>query len=154
MITRREMMKSIGLGSTIFAAQLLGALAAEPAAYAASSKTASAKSPSGVTVTKIFDYPIAELPKCNGVVVRVDYAPGAASPPHHHPGSVFAYVLEGAIESQVAPGPVAEYSRGQMWYEEPNALHKVSRNASKKNSASLLAFMIVPHGAALVTPAK
>lgn len=153
MITRREMMKSAGIGSALFAAGVLGALADSPLARAAA-KSAAGKSDAGVIVTKVYDYPIEELPGFNGIVVRVDYAPGAASAPHHHPGSVFAYVLDGTIESQVAPGPVVKYEKGQMWYEEPKAFHKVSRNASKTAPASILAFMIVPHGAALVTPGK
>ncbi|HVA81331.1 MAG TPA: cupin domain-containing protein [Candidatus Binataceae bacterium] len=152
MLTRREMMKSFGIGSTMFAAGILAALADSPVARAA--KPDSAKSASGVSVTKIFDYPITELPGRNGIVVRVDFAPGAAAAPHHHPGSVFAYVLSGTIESQVAPGPLAKYATGEMWYEEPRAFHKVSRNASKTAPASILAFMIVPHGAALVKPGK
>lgn len=153
MITRREMMKSAGIGSALFAAGVLGALADSPLARAAA-QSAAGKSDAGVIVTKVYDYPIEELPGSNGIVVRVDYAPGAASAPHHHPGSVFAYVLDGTIESQVAPGPVVKYEKGQMWYEEPKAFHKVSRNASKTAPASILAFMIVPHGAALVTPGK
>ena len=153
MITRREMMKSAGIGPALFAAGILAALADSPAARAAD-KSASVKTAPGETVTKVFDYPIAELPGSNAVVVRVDYAPGAASAPHHHPGSAFAYVLEGTIESQVAPGPIVKYEKGQMWYEEPKAFHKVSRNASKSEPASLLAFLIVPHGAAPVSPGK
>ncbi|MHB8381880.1 MAG: cupin domain-containing protein [Candidatus Binataceae bacterium] len=153
MMTRREMMKAAGIGSAIFAAGMLGALVDSPEVRAAS-QNVSTKSATGVTVTKIYDYPIEELPGSNGVVVRVDYAPGAASAPHHHPGSVFAYVLDGTIESQVVPGPIVKYGKGQMWYEEPKAFHKVSRNASKSEPASILAFMIVAHGAALVTPGK
>lgn len=153
MITRREMIKSAGIGSALFAAGMLSALADSPAARAAG-KSDSAKTAPGETVTKIFDYPIAELPGSNGVVVRVDYAPGAASAPHHHPGSAFVYVLDGTIESQVAPGPIVKYKKGQMWYEEPKAFHKVSRNASKTEPASILALLIVPHGAALELPGK
>ena len=33
-------------------------------------------------------------------VLTVDYAPGAVSEPHVRPGSVVAYVLEGAVVSQ------------------------------------------------------
>jgi len=153
MFTRREMIKSAGIGSALFAAGMLSALADSPAARAAG-KSDSGKMATGETVTKIFDYPIAELPGSNGVVVRVDYAPGAASAPHHHPGSAFVYVLDGTIESQVAPGPIVKYKKGQMWYEEPKAFHKVSRNASKTEPASILALLIVPHGAALELPGK
>ena len=40
-------------------------------------------------------------------VTVVSYAPGQKSRPHHHPGSVVAYVLSGAIRSEnSATGPV------------------------------------------------
>ncbi len=149
------MIGKIGLGAALLTAGITAAMMDTSSVIAEEKSSAMRMHPQkGVTVKKIFDYPIAELPGSNGVVVRVDYAPGASSPPHHHPGSVFAYVLDGTIESQVAPGPLVKYKQGEMWYEEPKAVHKVSRNASKTAPASLLAFMIVPNGSALVTPEK
>jgi quercetin dioxygenase-like cupin family protein len=158
MITRREMMKSLGLGSTALAAMLLAALpAAEAEAAQAKPKAKSVAPPGGakgVTVTKIFEYPLDEVAKTNVVLVRVDFAPGAASTPHRHPGSVIAYVLEGEVENQVLPGPVSQYKRGEAWYESPGAVHQVARNPSKTAPAAILAFMLVPHGKPLVLPAE
>ena len=42
---------------------------------------------------------LADMTGKEGTVITVDYAPGAASDQHFHPGSVFAYVLEGAVVS-------------------------------------------------------
>jgi quercetin dioxygenase-like cupin family protein len=156
MITRREMMKSLSIGSTALATMLLAGLAAAEAdAAQAKPKAKPAGEPGGakgVTVTKIFDYPLDEVAKTNAVLVRVDFAPGAASTPHRHPGSVVAYVLEGEVESQVLPGPVSKYKRGEAWYESPGAVHQVARNPSKTTPAALLAFMLVPQGKPLVLP--
>ena len=94
MLTRREMMKSMGIGSAMFAAGVFGAVAQAAGARDAAHESAGVN---GVTVKKLFDYPLEELPGHNAVVMRVDLAPGASSPPHHHPGSVIGYVLAGAV---------------------------------------------------------
>jgi quercetin dioxygenase-like cupin family protein len=151
MITRREMMKSIGIGSTLFAAGILGAIASAAEADGAERAIAGA---TGVSVKKLFDYPLEEVPGHNAVVVRVDLAPGASSPPHHHPGSVIGYVLSGAIRNKVALEAVTDYKQGELWYEPPKAVHGVFQNMSKSEPASVLAFMIVPKGAPLTTPER
>lgn len=73
------------------------------------------------------------------------YRPGEASQPHIHAKSAFiyAYVVSGAIESQVDDGPARVYTAGQSFYEEPGAHHRISRNASKSAPAKLLAVFIV-----------
>ena len=52
------------------------------------------------TVTPKFDQAIPNIPGKSLVIVEVDYAPGAASPPHTHAKSAFiyAYVISGEIE--------------------------------------------------------
>jgi quercetin dioxygenase-like cupin family protein len=151
MITRREMMKSIGIGSTLFAAGVLGAIASAAKANGAEHPGAGGK---GITVRKLFDYPLEEVPGHNAVVVRVDLAPGASSPPHHHPGSVIGYVLSGSVRIKIDPEAVTDYKQGELWYEPPKAVHRVTANMSKTEPAAILAFMIVPHGAPLTTPEK
>ncbi|HEX5482060.1 MAG TPA: cupin domain-containing protein [Terriglobia bacterium] len=89
-----------------------------------------------------------------GTLVTVSYAPGASSMPHRHPGPVFAYVLEGAIVSQVEPGPPITYKQGQAFYEPPMHVHRISRNASKTRPAKLLAFQITRKGQPLTLPVK
>lgn len=87
-------------------------------------------------------------------LVTVTYAPGAGSQPHRHPGPVFGYILEGAIVSQVEPGPPITYRAGEAFYEPPMHVHRVSRNASKTRPAKLLAFVITEKGQPLTLPMK
>jgi quercetin dioxygenase-like cupin family protein len=77
------------------------------------------------------------------------YRPGSFSAPHRHPpsGFVFAYVVSGAIRSQVEGGPLRVYRAVQSWTEAPNAHHLVSANASKTKPARLIAYIIADDGA-------
>jgi len=86
---------------------------------------------------------LADMTGKEATVLTVDYAPGTASEPHVHPGSVFAYVLEGAVVAQVlGDGVSAEertYHVGEMFYEPIGSTHQVSKNASQTEPARLLA---------------
>lgn len=85
-------------------------------------------------------------------VTVVGYAPGQKSGSHHHPGSVVAYVLSGAIRSEnSATGPVKVYKAGESFFEPPGSRHLVSENASAKEPASLLAVHVADDGAQLTT---
>lgn len=97
------------------------------------------------TVTPTFQQPITNIPGKSLIAVVVDYAPGAASPPHVHAKSafIFGYVLSGEIESQVNDGPTRVYRTGESFYETPGSRHPVSRNASKTKPAKLLAVFVV-----------
>lgn len=86
--------------------------------------------------------------------LTVDYAPGATSDPHVHPGSVFAYVLEGTVVTQLEGGQPMTYSKGQSWYESPKKPHMVSRNASVTEPAKLLVLLLSQEGEALKVPVK
>lgn len=83
----------------------------------------------------------------------VDMPPGRDGRPHHHPGFVLAYVLEGAIVTKISGQPETTYKAGQMFYEPPGSTHEVSRNASKTEPAKLLAVVFAKKGLPLVTPA-
>jgi quercetin dioxygenase-like cupin family protein len=86
------------------------------------------------------------------VAVTVDYAPGGKSRGHHHAGSVFAYVLSGAIRSEnSATGPVKVYKAGESFFQPPGSKHVISENASATEPASLLAVFIADDGAQLTT---
>ena len=107
--------------------------------------SASAHDGAGETVTKNFDGVIPNVPGKSLIAVEVDYAPGAASPPHSHAKSAFiyAYVVAGAIESKVNDGETHIYRAGESWSEPPNANHPISRNANKTKPAKLLAVFVV-----------
>jgi quercetin dioxygenase-like cupin family protein len=111
----------------------------------------------GETVTPNFEHAIANIPGKSLTAVVVDYAPGGASSPHEHAKSAFiyAYVVSGAIESQVNDGPKRIYHAGESFFEEPGSVHRVSRNASKSEPAKLLAvFVVDTNDKALTTPLK
>ncbi len=95
---------------------------------------------------------LADMAGKEGTMITVEYAPGAASDQHFHPGSVFAYVLEGAVLSQLAGGQPVTYTKGQSWYESPKIPHVVSKNASKTKAAKLLVFLLSQEGESLVVP--
>jgi quercetin dioxygenase-like cupin family protein len=80
--------------------------------------------------------------------VRVSYAPGAKSQAHHHAKSAFimAYVISGAIRSQVDGEPARVYRAGETWSESPGAHHTISENASATEPAELLAVFLVDTG--------
>ncbi len=100
------------------------------------------------------------LPNVEGkrlVAVTVTYPPAAKSLAHHHAASAFiyAYVLSGAIRSQVGDEPAKVYHAGESFYEMPGSHHRVSENASDKESASLLAvFVVDSKDEPLTTPDK
>jgi quercetin dioxygenase-like cupin family protein len=97
------------------------------------------------TVTPNFARQLPGMPGKSLVAVVVDYAPGAASMPHRHAKSAFiyAYVVSGAVETQVNDEPVRIVRAGESFSEAPGARHGVSRNASKTAPARLLAVFVV-----------
>ena len=99
----------------------------------------------GETVTVAADKPIPNLPGKRLVSLVVGYAPGGSTAAHRHANSAFiyAYVLSGAIRSQVDKEPARVYRAGEAWFENPGAHHRVSANASKTKPARLLAVFIV-----------
>ena len=95
---------------------------------------------------------LANAPGQTLTAVTVNYAPGGKSRGHHHAGSVFAYVLSGAIRSEnSATGPVKVYKAGESFFEPPGSKHLISENASATEPASLLAVFIADDGAQLTT---
>ena len=82
------------------------------------------------------------------LLIEVGYAPGAGSPAHLHANGVMAFVVSGAIASKVNDGPEQVFRAGEAWWEPPGAVHRVSRNASTTEAATLLAIFVAPKGAA------
>jgi len=138
----------------IFFPALLAAAVLFSDVTAAHTPVAAAPGP-GDTVSPNFSHPITNIPGKSLIAVEVSYPPGGASLPHTHAKSAFiyAYVVSGAIESQVGDAPAHVYTAGQAFYEEPGAHHRISRNASKTEPAKLLAvFVVDTSDTALTTP--
>jgi quercetin dioxygenase-like cupin family protein len=98
-------------------------------------------------VRTVFDQ-ATNVPGKSLVAVTVSYPPGAKSGAHHHAESAFimAYVISGAIRSQVEGEPERVYQAGETWSEEPGAHHTISENASVTEPAELLAVFLVDTG--------
>ena len=96
-------------------------------------------------VKPVFEHVIPNVEGKSMVAVVVTYPPGGKSLAHHHARSAFiyAYVLSGAIRSQVDEEPAKVYRVGEGFYEMPGSHHSISENASDREPASLLAVFVV-----------
>ncbi len=92
------------------------------------------------------------LPEKEGMILTVEYAPGASTPRHRHNAHTFVYVLDGAIVMQVEGGEEVTLSQGQTFYETPDDIHVVSKNASDAQPAKFLVFFVKEKGAPPVVP--
>jgi quercetin dioxygenase-like cupin family protein len=89
-----------------------------------------------------------------GIVLTVEYAPGAGGDVHRHNAHVFVYVLEGSIVMQVQGGQEVTLGPGQTFYENPGDVHTVGRNASTAKSAKFVVFMVKDKGAPVSVPGR
>jgi quercetin dioxygenase-like cupin family protein len=87
-------------------------------------------------------------------MVTVEYAPGGFSAEHRHNAHTFVYVLEGSVVMQVKGGKEVTLGPGQTFYESPEDVHSVSRNASTTKPARFLVFFVKQTGAPATAPAK
>jgi quercetin dioxygenase-like cupin family protein len=85
-------------------------------------------------------------------VITVNYAPGAVSAIHRHDAHAVVYVLEGEVEMKVRGGTLKRLGPGQVFYESPDDVHTVGRNASKTKPAKFVVFFIKNEGAPILTP--
>ena len=87
-------------------------------------------------------------------MITVEYPPGESTPAHTHDAQAMVYVLEGSIVMQAKGKPPVTLTVGQIWYEGPDDVHVVSRNASHTTPAKYLVFMVKQKGAPILTPVK
>ena len=118
---------------------------------AASTATAAAQE---AKVTPLTTQELAGRDGKEGTMVMVEYAPGGSDAEHRHNAYTFVYVLEGAVVMQVKGGKEVTLGPGQTFYESPEDVHTVSRNASTTKPAKFLVFFVKQKGAPLTVPAK
>jgi quercetin dioxygenase-like cupin family protein len=106
------------------------------------------------TVRSLLSKDLAGVPGRELSMIVVDYPPGASTPMHTHHAQALVYVLEGSIVMQVKGGAPVTLAPGQTWYEGPDDVHVVSRNASNSAPAKYLVFMAKDKGAPILTPVK
>jgi quercetin dioxygenase-like cupin family protein len=93
-------------------------------------------------------------PGREGLMIVVDYPPGSSDPIHRHNANAFVYVLEGSIVMQVKGGKQMTLTAGQTFYEGPDDIHVVGRNASKTEPAKFLVFLVKDKGVPVLIPVK
>ena len=105
-------------------------------------------------VTQLFSKDLTDLPGKEGLMITVEYPPGNVDPIHRHNANGFIYVLEGSIVMQVRGGKEVTLTAGQTFYEGPEDVHVVGRNASKTEPAKFVVFFVKDKGAPLFAAAK
>jgi quercetin dioxygenase-like cupin family protein len=105
-------------------------------------------------VTSLITKDLTEFSGKEGLMITVEYAPGGSDPVHRHDAHAFVYVLEGSIVMQVKGGKQVTLTPGQTFYEAPNDVHVISRNASKTTPAKFLVFFVKDKSAPVLKPGK
>ena len=105
-------------------------------------------------VTSLMSKDLTENPGKELLMITVEHAPGGSSPIHRHNAHAMVYVLEGSVVMQVKGGKEVTLTPGQTFYEGPNDIHIVDRNASKTQPAKFLVFLIKDKGAPALVPVK
>jgi quercetin dioxygenase-like cupin family protein len=105
-------------------------------------------------VTSLMSKDLPETPGKEVLMITVEHAPGGSSPSHRHNAHAVVYVLEGSVVMQLKGGQQVTLTEGQTFYEGPNDVHTVDRNASSTKPAKFLVFIIKTKGAPALVPAE
>ena len=103
-------------------------------------------------VTPLMSKDLTNLPGKEGLMLTVEYPPGNMDPVHRHNAHGFIYVLEGSIVMQVKGGKEVTLTPGQTFYEGPDDVHVVGRNASQTKPAKFVVFFVKDKGAPVLVP--
>ena len=115
-------------------------------------KEAPKETPKEAKVTTLFSKDLPDFPGKEGLMITVEYPPGASDPIHRHNADAFVYVLEGSIVMQVRGGKEVTLTPGQTFYEGPSDVHVVGRNASQTKPAKFIVFLVKEKGAPVLIP--
>ena len=105
-------------------------------------------------VTSLMSKDLKEFPGKELLMITVEHAPGGSTPIHIHNAHAMVYVLEGSVVEQVKGGKEVTLTPGQTFYEGPDDIHVVDRNASKTQPAKFVVFLIKDKGAPALVPVK
>jgi quercetin dioxygenase-like cupin family protein len=105
-------------------------------------------------VTSLMSKPVPHNPGKELLMISVEYPPGASNPVHRHNAQALLYVLEGSVIMGVNGEKSVTLTAGQTFYEGPNDVHTIGRNASKTMPAKFLVFLLKNKGAPVLIPVK
>jgi quercetin dioxygenase-like cupin family protein len=131
----KKIILSIGIAAGVMAAQF--ATAAPPP-----------------DVKEIMSKPFPDIPDKEGLMLTVTYPPGGADEIHRHNAHAFVYVLEGSVVMQLRGGEPVTLKTGETFYEGPNDVHIVGRNASDSKPAKFVVFLVKKQGVPVFIPVK
>jgi quercetin dioxygenase-like cupin family protein len=127
-------------------------------AFAALSKVtvtmAATTEPKEAKVTELMSKDLTDFPGKEGLMLMIEYPPGSSDPIHRHNAHGFIYVLEGSIVMQVRGGKEVTLTPGQTFYEGPEDVHVVGRNASQTKPAKFVVFFVKDKGAPVLVPTQ
>ena len=105
-------------------------------------------------VTSLMSKDLKDFPGKEGLLITVEYPPGATDPIHRHNAHAFVYVLEGSILMQLKGGKEVTLTPGQTFYEGPDDVHIVGRSADKTMPAKFIVFLVKDKGTPVFVPVK
>ena len=105
-------------------------------------------------VTQVLSKDLTDIPGKEGLMLTVEYPPGGADPVHRHNAHGFIYVLEGSVVMQVQGGKETTLTPGQTFYEGPDDVHVVGRNASQTKPAKFVVLLVKDKGAPALVPVR
>jgi quercetin dioxygenase-like cupin family protein len=122
--------------------------------FAMESKEMPKAPPVEAKVTPVMSKDLPDIPGKEGLMLFVEYPPGSSDPIHRHNADAFVYVLEGTIVMQVRGGKEVTLTAGQSFYEGPDDVHVVGRNASQTTPAKFVVVLVKDKGVPAVLPAN
>jgi len=105
-------------------------------------------------VTPLMARDLVGSPGKEATMITVEYPPGWSSSPHRHDAQTFVYVLEGSVVMAVQGGKEVTLGPGETFYESPDDVHSVARNASTTKPAKFLVFLVKDKDKPVSTPVK
>jgi quercetin dioxygenase-like cupin family protein len=108
----------------------------------------------GPDVVTVMSKDLTYTPGKEVLMITVEYPPGGSDPVHRHNAQGFIYVLEGSVVMQVKGGKEVTLTPGQSFYEGPEDVHVVGRNASSDRPAKFLVVLVKDKGAPILVPVK
>ena len=122
--------------------------------FASSVLSVSASEPPQPVVNALMQKDLGDVPGSEVLMLNVVYPPGSVEHVHRHNAHAFVYVLEGSIVMGVRGGKEVTLKPGDTFYEGPNDVHTVGRNASKTQPAKFVVVLLKKKGVDAVLPAE
>ena len=106
----------------------------------------------GPDVVTVMSKDLTDIPGKEVLMITVEYPPGGSDPVHRHNAHGLIYVLEGSVVMQVKGGKEVTLTPGPSFYEGPEDVHVVGRNASTDRPAKFLVVLVKDKGAPILVP--